>query len=210
MRALSLDEANTIIAATFAAAKKHKCRPMTAIVLDAGGRVKAFQKEDNASMLRFEVCYGKAYASLALGRPSKLVLQKANEKPLFMQSIENLADYPLFLEGGGQLIRAKDGEVIAAIGVTGDANEMDDICAIAGIHAAELRADSDFFDDPEAMRLLSIHKSAPLVDPRSKAAGKPAASKAAANKPAASKAQSRARRNGSGRRNGGITAKSEP
>ena len=83
-----------------------------------------------------------------LGRPSKLVLQKANEKPLFMQSIENLADYPLFLEGGGQLIRDHDGEVIAAIGVTGDANEMDDICAIAGIHAVGLCADSDFFDDP--------------------------------------------------------------
>ncbi len=197
MRALSLDEANTIIAATFAAAKKHKCRPMSAIVLDAGGRVKAFQKEDNASMLRFEVCYGKAYASLALGRPSKLVLHKANEKPLFMQSIENLADYPLFLEGGGQLIRAKDGEVIAAIGVTGDANEMDDICAIAGIHAAGLAADSDFFGDAEAMRALSIHKSAPLVDPRSKAA-------------VAAKPASAGRRNGSGRRHGGATAKSGP
>ena len=166
MRALTLDEANTIIAATFAAARKHKCRPMSAIVLDAGGRVKAFQKQDNASMLRFEVCYGKAYGSLALGRPSKLVLQKANEKPLFMQSIENLADYPLFLEGGGQLIRDKTGEVVAAIGVTGDANEMDDICAIAGIHAAGYRADSDFFDDPDLMRALSIHKSAPPVDPR--------------------------------------------
>jgi len=142
MRALTLDEANTIIAATFTAAKKHKCRPMSAIVLDAGGRVKAFQKQDHASMLRFEVCYGKAYGALALGRPSKLVLQKANEKPLFMQSIENLADYPLFLEGGGQLIRDKSGEVVAAIGVTGDANEMDDICAIAGIHAAGYRADS--------------------------------------------------------------------
>ncbi len=197
MRALSLDEANTIIAATFAAAKKHKCRPMSAIVLDAGGRVKAFQKQDNASMLRFEVCYGKAYASLALGRPSKLVLHKANEKPLFMQSIDNLADYPLFLEGGGQLIRAKDGEVIAAIGVTGDANEMDDICAIAGIHAAGLSADSDFFGDAEAMRVLSIHKSAPLVDPRSKAA-------------VAAKPASAGRRNGSGRRHGGTTAKTGP
>jgi uncharacterized protein GlcG (DUF336 family) len=170
MRALSLDEANTIIRATFAAAKKHKCRPMSAIVLDAGGRVKAFQKQDNASMLRFEVCYGKAYGALALGRPSKLVLEKANEKPLFMQGIENLADYPLFLEGGGQLIRDKSGEVVAAIGVTGDANEMDDICAIAGIHAAGYRADSDFFGDAERMRSLSIHKSAPLVDPRPKAA----------------------------------------
>ena len=120
-------------------------------------------------MLRFEVCYGKAYGALALGRPSKLVLQKANEKPLFMQSIENLADYPLFLEGGGQLIRDKSGEVVAAIGVTGDANEMDDICAIAGIHAAGYRADSDFFGDAERMRVLSIHRSAPLVDPRGKA-----------------------------------------
>jgi uncharacterized protein GlcG (DUF336 family) len=126
MRGLSLDEANTIIAATFAAAKKHKCRPMSAIVLDAGGRVKAFQKQDGASMLRFEICCGKAYGALALGRPSKLVLQKAREKPLFMESVERLADYPLFLEGGGQLIRDKSGEVLGAVGVTGDANELDD------------------------------------------------------------------------------------
>src|SRR5262249_21468677 len=133
--------------------------------------------QDNASMLRFEVCYGKAYGSLALGRPSKLVLQKANEKPLFMQSIDNLADYPLFLEGGGQLIRDQDGEVVGAIGVTGDANEMDDICAIAGIHAVGLRADSDFFDDPEMMRILSIHKAPLPRDPRQpvRAAGKHAA-----------------------------------
>jgi uncharacterized protein GlcG (DUF336 family) len=171
MRALSLEQANAIIAATFATAKKQRCRPMSAIVLDAGGRVKAFQKQDGASMLRFEVCYGKAYASLALGRPSKLVLQKANEKPLFMQSIENLADYPLFLEGGGQLIRDQAGEVMGAVGVTGDANEMDDICAIAGIHAAGLCADSDFFGDAELMRTLSIHKTAPLVDPRRGAPG---------------------------------------
>jgi uncharacterized protein GlcG (DUF336 family) len=199
MRALSLEQANTIIAATFATAKKERCRPMSAIVLDAGGRVKAFQKQDGASMLRFEVCYGKAYASLALGRPSKLVLQKANEKPLFMQSIDNLADYPLFLEGGGQLIRDQEGEVMGAIGVTGDANEMDDICAIAGIHAVGLRADNDFFHDPEQMRVLSIHKSAPLKDPR-----KPARSsgKTARAAPAG--------RNGARSRSGLQTAKSGP
>jgi uncharacterized protein GlcG (DUF336 family) len=195
MRGLSLEQANSIIGATFAKAKRERCRPMSAIVLDAGGRVKAFQKQDNASMLRFEVCYGKAYASLALGRPSKLVLHKANEKPLFMQSIENLADYPLFLEGGGQLIRDREGEVIAAIGVTGDANEMDDICAIAGIHAVGLFADADFFNDPELMRELSIHKSEPLKDPR-----KPAAA-------AVKAASGRVGRNGSRRRNGQHIAK---
>jgi uncharacterized protein GlcG (DUF336 family) len=190
MRAISLAEANRIIEGTFASAKKRKAYALAAIVLDAGGRVKAFQKQDGASMLRFEVCYGKAYGSLALGRPSKLVLQKANEKPLFMQSIENLADYPLFLEGGGQLIRDKAGEVIGAAGITGDANEMDDICAIAGIHAAGLCADSDFFDDPELMRSLSIHKTAPLVDPRPQAPAR------------AGRAAPRAGRNGSSRRPG--------
>jgi len=198
MCALSLDGANIIIAASFAEAKKRKCRPMSAIVLDAGGRVKAFQKQDGASMLRFEICYGEAYGSLALGRPSKLVLQKAREKPLFMQSIDNLADYPLFLEGGGQLIGDKFGEVLGAIGVTGDANELDDICAIAGIHVAKLRADSDSFADPEAMRALSIHKKAPLVDPRRDA---PPRRSAAAIRPAS---------NGSGRRSGAQSAKSGP
>jgi uncharacterized protein GlcG (DUF336 family) len=194
MRALSLDQANTIIKVCFAHAAKQKCRPMSAIVLDAGGRVKAFQKQDGASMLRFEVCYGKAYGSLALGRPSRLVLAKAREKPLFMQSIENLADYPLFLEGGGQLIRDKDGEVMGAIGVTGDVNEMDDICAIAGIHAVGLRSDYDF-DAPEQIRTLGIIKGPPITDPRKK--------EPPSRKPAPAKG-------GNGRRQGLQAVKSGP
>src|SRR6516225_3604020 len=116
-------------------------------------------------MLRLEICYSKAYGALALGRSSKLVLQKAREKPLFMQSLERLADYPLFLEGGGQLIRDKSGEVLGAVGVTGDANELDDICAIT-----------------------SIHKSAPLTDPRPKRlARQPAGMRAGRNGRAAGK-----------------------
>jgi uncharacterized protein GlcG (DUF336 family) len=198
MRAISLAEANKIIEGTFASAAKRKAYALAAIVLDAGGRVKAFQKQDGASMLRFEICYGKAYGALALGRPSKLVLQKAREKPLFMESVERLADYPLFLEGGGQLIRDKSGEVLGAVGVTGDANELDDICAVAGIHAARLCADGDFFDDPDMMRALSIHKSAPLADPRPKPVKQP------------EPARKQAARNGSGRRQTAQTAKSGP
>ena len=201
MRAITLAEANAIIEGTFASAARRNAYALAAIVLDAGGRVKAFQKQDNASMLRFEVCYGKAYASLALGRPSKLVLAKANEKPLFMQSIENLADYPLFLEGGGQLIRDQDGEVMGAIGVTGDANEMDDICAVAGIHAVGLRTDSDFFHDPEQMRALSIHYADTPQDPR-----KPAPPRPSGKAPRAAAAG----RNGSRSRSGSHAVKSGP
>ncbi len=128
MRAISLDEALKLINGTFAAAAERKLRPLTAVVLDAGGRVKAALKQDGCSMLRFEIAYGKAYAALALGRSSRLVLQKSREKPIFMDNLQKLADGPMFLEGGGQLIRDAAGEVVGAIGVTGDVNEMDDLC----------------------------------------------------------------------------------
>jgi uncharacterized protein GlcG (DUF336 family) len=166
LRAISLDEANTIIGGTFRAAAEHRCHPLSAIVLDAGARVKAFQKQDGCSLLRFEIAYGKAYAALAMGRSSRMVLQKQREKPVFMANLEALADGPMFLEGGGQLIRDTSGEVIGAIGVTGDVNEMDDICAIAGIRAAGYKADEDF--SGAAAKRLNIKEAPPLKDPRAR------------------------------------------
>jgi hypothetical protein len=65
------------------------------------------------------------------------------------------------------LIRDEAGEVMGAIGVTGDVNEMDDICAIEGIHAVGLKSDYDF-TDPDEVRRLSILKAPPLEDPRKK------------------------------------------
>jgi uncharacterized protein GlcG (DUF336 family) len=167
MRAISLAEANRIIEGTFAAAKKRKAHALAAIVLDAGGRVKAFQKQDGASLMRFEIAYGKAFGALALNRSSRQVLQKAKEKPAFMQSLAALADGPLFLEAGGQLIRDAAGEIVGALGVTGDVNEVDDLCAIDGIHAGGFRADADF--DAAAARRLNIKVDPPLRDPRKKA-----------------------------------------
>ena len=75
-----------------------------------------------------------------------MVLQKSREKPLFIDNLLKLADGPMFLEGGGQLIRDAAGEVIGAIGVTGDVNETDDASAIAGIHACGFKVDEDFAD----------------------------------------------------------------
>jgi uncharacterized protein GlcG (DUF336 family) len=164
MRAISLAEANKIIDGTFASGKKRKAHALAAIVLDAGGRVKAFQKQDGASLMRFEIAYGKAFGALALNRSSRQVLQKAKEKPAFMQSLAELADGPLFLEAGGQLIRDASGEIVGALGVTGDVNEVDDLCAIDGIHAGGFRADADF--DVEAAKRLNIKVDPPLRDPR--------------------------------------------
>jgi hypothetical protein len=81
-----------------------------------------------------------------------------------MQSLEALSDGPLFLEAGGQLVRDESGEVVGAIGVTGDVNEMDDICAMAGIRAAGFKCEDDF--DDKAQRRLNIKKNPPIKDPR--------------------------------------------
>ena len=155
MRAISLDEAMKLIAGIFTDAGTRKLRPLTAVVLDAGGHVKAALKQDGSSMLRFEIAYGKAYAALALGRSSRLVLQKSREKPIFMENLQKLAQGPMFLEGGGQLIRDAHGEVVGAVGVTGDVNEMDDLAAVAGIQAAGFKSDYDFTgaDDIHAMNI---------------------------------------------------------
>ncbi len=164
MRGLTLAEALAMIEGTFASARKRKAHPLSAIVLDAGGRVKAFQKQDGASLMRFEIAYGKAFGSLSLNRSSRQVLQKFREKPHFMSDLHDLADGPLFMEGGGQLIRDSSGEIVGALGVTGDVNEVDDLCAIDGIHAGGYRADSDF--DAKAAKRLNIKVDPPLKDPR--------------------------------------------
>ena len=166
MRAISLAEANKIINGTFASARRRKSYALAAIVLDAGGRVKAFQKQDGAALMRFEIAYGKAFACLSLNRSSRQVLAKAKEKPAFMASLTELADGPLFLEAGGQLIRDLSGEIVGALGVTGDVNEVDDLCAVDGIHAAGFLADSDF--DARAAKRLNIKVDPPLRDPRKK------------------------------------------
>lgn len=146
MRAITLDQANRIIAGAFDHAASLDLKPLTIIVLDAGGRVKSFQKQDGSALLRFEIAYGKAFAALGMGRSSKLVLQKYRDKPKFIENLENLSDGPIFLEGGAQLILDEYGEVVGAVGITGDSNERDDECAFAGIRAAGFHVDDNQYD----------------------------------------------------------------
>jgi uncharacterized protein GlcG (DUF336 family) len=140
---LTLDQANFIIAAILARGAELDCRPLAAIVVEPGCKVKAFQKEDGASMIRFEMAFGKAYAALALGRSSKLVRVRAQEKPIFMRYLIDASSDQIFPEGGGMLIRDADGDVIGAVGVTGDTEDRDEELAVHGIHAAGLRTDDD-------------------------------------------------------------------
>jgi len=140
---LTLAQAEKIINAAIARARELKCRPISVVVVEPGAIVKAFKKEDGSAMLRFEMAMGKAYAALALGRSSSLVRARTEERPLFMDFLFKVSQDKIFAEGGGMLIRGADGELLGAVGVTGDKEEQDEALAAHGIRAAGLKTDED-------------------------------------------------------------------
>ncbi len=140
---VTLKQSERIIDAILARGRELDCRPLSVAVTDPGARVKAFKKEDGSAMMRFEMALGKAFAALALGRSSSLVRVRTEERPLFMNYLINASGGRLFAEGGGMLIRDASGEVIGAVGVTGDTQERDEELAAHGIRAAGLKTDVD-------------------------------------------------------------------
>jgi uncharacterized protein GlcG (DUF336 family) len=143
MTAITLAQADRLIDAVLKRGAELDCRPLAVIVVEPGCKVKAFKKEDGASMIRFEMAYGKAYAALAMGRASRLVKVRAEQKPIFMRYLISASGEQIFPEGGGLQIRDAAGEVIGAVGVTGDSEERDEELAVHGIHAVGFKTDED-------------------------------------------------------------------
>ena len=117
-------------------------KPMTVVVLDARGTVKACESQDGSSTLRFKVAFGKANGCIGLGIGGGAIFARANEQPYFVQAVNALADGNLVPVPGGVLVRDRKGAAIGAVGVTGDTSDNDEICAVAGIEAAGLQADT--------------------------------------------------------------------
>ena len=150
---ISLERSNHIIEAIFSRGRELSCRPLSVVIVEPGAKVKAFQKEDGSAMMRFEMAFGKAYAALALGRSSSLVRVRTEERPLFMQYLMRASGDQIFPEGGGMLIRDNEGEVIGAVGVTGDTQERDEELAAHGIRAAGFKTDEDCANLGKQVRL---------------------------------------------------------
>ncbi len=155
MATLALAQAEDIIDAILARARELNCRPISVVVVEPGAIPTAFKKEDGSAMMRFEMAMGKAYAALALGRSSSLVRVRAVEKPLFMDFLFKASADKIFAEGGGRLIRAADGELLGAVGVTGDKEEQDEALAAHGIRAAGLKTDEDCEQLAHHVRLVN-------------------------------------------------------
>ena len=138
MAMLSLEQAKTIIAAALARGAELALNPLTVAVLDAGGHLIACQRQDNSSIMRFEIATGKAWGALAMGRSSRGLAQVAAERPAFANSLMAASGGRVVPVPGGVLVHDDQGTTIGAVGVTGDTSDNDEDCALKGIEAAGL------------------------------------------------------------------------
>jgi len=139
MTKLTLDQAHKIIDAAFAKGNEIDCHPLTVAVLDAGGHLVAFMRQDESGILRPEIATGKAYGALGFGLGSREIGQK---NPLFLAAVAAASGGRMVPVPGGVLVRQpSDGEIIGAVGISGDNSGNDEACAIAEIESCNLNAD---------------------------------------------------------------------
>jgi uncharacterized protein GlcG (DUF336 family) len=141
MTALTLDTARKILDAALAKAAELKLKPLVVTVLDARGCVKATAAQDGTSLMRAEVAHGKAYGALSMGMGSRALFKRATEQAFFIDAVNTLAKGALVPVPGGVLIRDKSGDLLGAIGISGDTSDNDEASAVVGIEAAGLKAD---------------------------------------------------------------------
>jgi uncharacterized protein GlcG (DUF336 family) len=133
---LSLDDARTMISAAFAEGARLGLKPLSVIVLDAGGQPLAFERQDGSSHLRFTIAHGKAYGALGLGIGSRAIMARAEQQPTFIGSVTAAFGGALIPVPGGVLVRDGGGALVGAVGVTGDSSDNDEAAAVAGIASA--------------------------------------------------------------------------
>ncbi|MDO6414712.1 heme-binding protein [Sphingomonas sp. BIUV-7] len=137
---ISLDQANIIITAALDHGRTANFKPLTVVVLDAGGHAIALQRADGASTLRPEIATGKAASALALGVSSRAIGVMAADRPTFVAALAALAPKGIVPAAGGVIVVDAAGITIGAVGVTGDTSDNDEAAALAGITAARLKA----------------------------------------------------------------------
>jgi uncharacterized protein GlcG (DUF336 family) len=139
MAELTLDVGRKILDVALAKAAEKKLKPICVVVLDARGCVKISAAQDGTSLLRSEIAHGKAYGALAMGMGSRALFQRAQEQAYFVGAVNTLAQGRMVPVPGGVLIQ--DGAaLLGAVGVSGDTSDNDEICAVAGIEGAGLKA----------------------------------------------------------------------
>lgn len=140
---ISLETAKTITGGVRAAGKEYGLRPLTVVVLDAGGHVVSVEREDGSSNNRFEIAFGKAYGALALGMGSRSLMARAEQQPYFISAAAAAIGGKLIPVPGGVLVKDETGMIVGCVGVSGDTSDNDELAAISGIKSASLAPQPD-------------------------------------------------------------------
>ncbi|MDB5682713.1 MAG: heme-binding protein [Sphingomonas bacterium] len=141
MSLLTLEAAEAIIKGAFAHVQSAGFQPLSVVVLDASGHVKAAARQDGATMFRFDVALGKAWGAVAMGAPSRKLAENAKANPNFFVTLAASAQGKFLPQPGAVLIRAADGAILGAVGASGDTGDNDELACLAGVAAAGFRAD---------------------------------------------------------------------
>ena len=137
---VTLTQASTIMDVALKKGRETNCAPLSVAVLDAGGHLVAFKREDKSGILRFDIAFGKAWGALGMGFGSRELAERATKAPLFIDALTTISKGRLVANPAGVLIKDAAGNVLGAVGISGDTSDKDEACAVAGIEAAGLKA----------------------------------------------------------------------
>ena len=141
MANISLAAASQIVDVALQEGRKRNFKPLTVAVLDAGGHLVALKREDNSSLLRPQIATAKAWGALGMGFGSRTLAARAAKTPQFFTMLAAASGGRIVSNPGGVLIRDGGGNIVGACGISGDVSDKDEMCAIAGIEAAGLKAE---------------------------------------------------------------------
>lgn len=138
---LPLSAAARIVDEAIAIRAREGLLPLAVAVIDAGGNLVAYKREDGCGLLRFDVAFGKAWAALGMGMPTRMIRDRMASRPAFQGALAAAAGGRFIPVPGGVLILDAAGQAIGAVGISGDASDKDEYCAIAAIGAAGYGSD---------------------------------------------------------------------
>ncbi len=138
MSRITLDQANAIVAGAFAEAKANDGSPIAVVVLDEAGHIISAQRQDGTTMFRIDIARGKAWGAVAFGTSSRDLGEKAKQNPAFVQALSVTAGGKLLPNPGAVPIFDADGNLLGAVGISGDSGPRDEQFAAAGVAAAGL------------------------------------------------------------------------
>ena len=140
---ITLSQARQIVDAGLAKGRELGLKPLSVVVLDTRGSLVAALSEDGCAQLRPKVAHGKANAAIGLGMGTRALMNRAEQQAYFVQAVNGVLGGDMVPVPGGVLIRTAEGELVGAVGISGDTSDNDEAAALAGIAAAGLTAQTE-------------------------------------------------------------------